>query len=389
MMKGTGRIPIPWQHRWRRFRYGVLPVLGLAAFAAATFWLWSRQGAQPLTLGEVEAVRVDVTTGAAGILAPLPRDPWTLFDVVDANQIVARLDERPIRAQLATLTEELSRWRKELDAAASKLALSEADRAQTYLTETTRLRVDFERICLAVLDHRLAVETDRLELQRRDMRLECLKPLHVKKMISDLEMKNEQMLRDEVAKRLAEDSKDLAEAQTQQRNAETRLKQFPGLRAADVAKLLAPIAAAAEVQMARIRELQIEITRLAIRAPTRGIICAVHRRPGDTVRPGDPIVTVAAEQGRYIVSYVRQEQRLEPKVGMPVEVRVRAPVSRPLVTKVERVGPQVEPIPLHQCRDPRVPEWGLPVRIALPDGFSVRPGELLEVTFKHQAKDEG
>jgi hypothetical protein len=52
---------------------------------------------------------------------------------------------------------------------------------------------------------------------------------------------------------------------------------------------------------------------------------------------------------------------------------------------VERVGPQIEEIPPHLCRDAKVPEWGLPVRIALPEPFSGRPGELFEVTFKTHA----
>ncbi len=58
-------------------------------------------------------------------------------------------------------------------------------------------------------------------------------------------------------------------------------------------------------------------------------------------------------------------------------------------SKVELVGPQVEAIPEHLCRDPKMPEWGVPVRITIPKGFSGRPGELFEVTFKTHPKDAG
>jgi hypothetical protein len=112
------------------------------------------------------------------------------------------------------------------------------------------------------------------------------------------------------------------------------------------------------------------------------MICAIHAWPHSAIRAGDPIVTLASDKGRYLVSYVRQEQHVEPKEDMAVDVRKRLAISPTVRTIVERVGPQVEPIPVHLCRDPKMPEWGRPVRITLPDGFPGRPGELFEVTFK-------
>jgi multidrug resistance efflux pump len=389
-MSGAGRIPIPWKHRWRRFRYGMLPLVGMVACAAATLYLWGQQGLVPQTIGEVEALRVDVTAATDGALVPLAGGQWSLYDEVEFNQVVAQLDDAPVRAQLATLTEELARLRKELEAAAAKLAVSEADRARDHQADVARLQVEAEQRRLAVLDRRIQVETDTLELGRLNARVSCLTPLFAKKLIAELEIKNEKALRDEAAKRLAANTKSLGEAETQLRVAEQRVRLHPPALAADSTKELAPIAAAAAVQQARIREVELSATRLAIRAPIRGVICAVLRRPGETVRAGDPILTLAADSGRYIVSYVRQEHRFTPHIGMPVEVRaLQTPISPPLVASVERIGPQLEAIPQHQCRDPRIPEWGLPVRIALPRGCLSRPGELLEVTFKPHAKNDG
>ena len=52
-MNGTRRIPIPWNQRWRRFRHGLLPMLGFAACVVGTFWLWGRQGVLPNATGGV------------------------------------------------------------------------------------------------------------------------------------------------------------------------------------------------------------------------------------------------------------------------------------------------------------------------------------------------
>jgi multidrug resistance efflux pump len=381
-MNHTDRIPTPWKLRWSRFRYRTLPALGFLTCLVATFWLWGRQGTIAQAVGEIETVRVDVAAGVAGVLAPLPCGQWTLFDLVEANQVVAQLDDQPIQAQLATLREELDRLHKELDATAAKLTVSESDRQRGYTDEATRLRCELEQRRLAVLDHRVQVEAFRLEVERRTMRVECMKPAYEKQILSKLEFTDEQMRRDEVAKQLAEATKTLAEAETQQKDAEARLGQLPALQLAEMTKILAPVLAAAEVQRARIREVKVAIGRLAIRAPIRGTICMIHRWPGQNVGAGDPILTIAAEQGRYIVSYIRQEQQLHLVPGMTVAVQPRQRASHPVATLVERIGPQVELIPPHQCRDPRVQEWGLPVRIALPADFHARPGELIDINFK-------
>ena len=45
---------------------------------------------------------------------------------------------------------------------------------------------------------------------------------------------------------------------------------------------------------------------------------------------------------------------------------------------------------LHQLADPNVPQWGLPVMISMPPELDVRPGELIDVTFRREgATKEG
>ena len=51
--------------------------------------------------------------------------------------------------------------------------------------------------------------------------------------------------------------------------------------------------------------------------------------------------------------------------------------------EVKQVGPRVEAIPTQQLRDPKTPEWGIPVTIAIPREVKFRPGELVEVRFRN------
>jgi multidrug resistance efflux pump len=389
VVNGMERISTPWRTWWQRFRYTTLPLLGLVAFTVLTFLLWTQQGEMPHAIGEVEVVRVDVSSPLGGILMPLPQGLWSLYETVEANQVLAQLDDRPLQAQMVTLVQELARLRKELDALAAKLAVSEADRGLTYMDDSVRLQVQLQQRNIVVLEWLAKVAVNRLEAQRRTVYYDCLKPLYDKKIISELELNNARMLRDEALARLAENTKVLGEAETQNKMAGARLAQLPKFLPANVPAELAPIAAAAEVQQAKIRELEVEISRMTIRAPIRGMIVAIHHWPQSAVRADEPIVTLAAEKGRYLVSFLRQEQHVDPKVGMDVDVRKRAAISPTVRSVIERVGPQVEPIPMHLCRDPKYPEWGLPVRITLPKNFTGRPGELFEVTFKTRSKDIG
>jgi len=386
---GMERISTPWRLRWHRFRYTTLPLIGLGAFTLLTLLLWTRQGEMPHAIGEIEAIRVDVASTLSGILMPLPQGPWALYETVEPNQVVAQLDDRPLQAEMATLKQELDRLQKELGAVAAKLAVSEANRGLSYMTDAVRLNVEFEQRSLTALERQSEVAVNRLEAQRRTVYYDCLKPLYDKKIVSELELNNARMLRDEAVARLAENTKVLGQAETEKKAAEARLQQLPKFLPADVEKELAPIAAAALVQEAKIKELDVQIGRLTIRSPIHGMISVIHRWPQSAIRAGDPIVTIASDERRYLVSYVRQEQHVDPKVGMDVDVRKRAAISPTVRTVVERVGPQIEQIPVHLARDPKFPEWGVPVRITLPKDFYGRPGELFEVTFKTRSKDNG
>jgi hypothetical protein len=74
---------------------------------------------------------------------------------------------------------------------------------------------------------------------------------------------------------------------------------------------------------------------------------------------------------------------------MPVAIRVRMPGQQMTESTVQSVGSQWEPMPLELLRDQRIPELVLPVRIAIPDGFGVLPGEVVDVRFMAGDQTEG
>lgn len=311
--------------RLHRVRQSLLPVICFCGCVLGALWLWDREGQMPNAVGEVEAVRIVVAAPADGILAALPRGPWALFDRVEAESVLARLDDRAIRAKMATLQAEVARLQTELA---------------------------------------------------------FLEPLRARGTVTELQVTDQRLQRDVVQRRISENERSLAEAKEQLDKVVAALQAYPVNRPADMDKLIEPLEAAIAVGQRRVEELQVQLDSLVVRAPLRGTICAIHGWPGQQVRAGDPIFTVAAEESRYIVSYVRQEQRIRPAVGMPVAVRIRGSRTAPIQSLVERVGPQVELVPTHQLRDPNLQEWGQPVCIQPPPQLNLRPGELIDVTFQ-------
>jgi multidrug resistance efflux pump len=176
------------------------------------------------------------------------------------------------------------------------------------------------------------------------------------------------------------------EAKVQYDQLKARLAQYKPLDLPALEAVLAPVKAALVVQEALIQEIEVQRQGLVITAPIDGVITSIHRLPGQTVLAGDPVVTIAQPDSRYVISYVRERQRIGLYEGMEVGLRLRgAPGSPEYISSVEVVGPQVASVPPHQLSDQSIPEWATPIKIPLPPEMrqeGLRPGQLVQVIFR-------
>lgn len=121
---------------------------------------------------------------------------------------------------------------------------------------------------------------------------------------------------------------------------------------------------------------------IEVRAPISGTLVGVYCWPGQTVIPGGMIATIAADYGRNLVAYLPEESRLTIEPGSRVTLRPRMSAGRTYASEVELVSRQVEAIPRHQWTIPTVPQWGVPVRIKMPDEAMLAPGSLVDLQFQ-------
>lgn len=375
-MAENNRIRTPWEHKLRRFRYSALPGICFLICVVVTLWMWDRQGQLPNAVGEAQWMHVTVRAGVDGRIAALqPQETWwTLCQEVSRTKVIARLDDGPVSEELAAMEEDLKSLQGQLEVTRAEFQLDGQ-------REFRRLAWQVERLYLDELVRRVEIEAARIELQRLEARLNAVEPLVKIGGASQMEVKDTQLLRDEVQKRIHESEAVQEESRKQREEAQSRLTSYPPLLKADENNVLAPIRASIKAQQHRIDKLEMEIEALKIHSPIDGTISEVHCVPGQNVLAGDPIVTVALSKPQYIVSYIRQKQRFIPRVNMKVKVRRRAAGSPMEDAVVEKVG-SMRLIPPQQLLDPTRPEWGVPVRIRLPKESSLHPGEFVDITFE-------
>lgn len=382
MKSKSSRIPIPLSQRLRRARYRLVPLLIFALAAAGTIMLWGRHTASPNAFGAVNAVRYDITSPGDGMLTADAFGPIELFTTVDAGQIIARLDDAEVHHELAALRADLLAAQKEIAANEAELRQDDAIRLQERTIELRRLALNLESIRLDLLDRQAELESAKISLSVREEQFQLATRLRENNAETDIGLLAYKLERDVAARQVMGLEGTVKEAASQYAAAEARLKSLPDVEQTSLDAMLAPLRAVAVAAEERLRGVEGLITRLTIRAPSSGMIVMIFKRPGQTVREGEPLFTIADPKPSQIVSYVRSDQRLDPKPGMTVIVRSRVDPTKVQQSRVVAVGNQVEAIPLQYLRSPPAPEWGLPVAIELPQELNLRPGELVDLSIR-------
>ncbi len=391
-MSNRASIPVPLSQRWKAFRFGVLPVLSFVAACVLGLTLWNRQMVSTTVVGEVWAERVDIVVSLDGILAPSRK--WQLYDRVNEGEIMAQLDEAPTRALIATVDRELKMAQAELESTAQEFRLDRTDRDFERTREIQQLLLEIERQRMAIAERKSLLQADEYELRGHEAKLETARNLRnparratgagsTGVAISNFDYQDVQIAHDAVAGRIQGHKDYLTAADAVLKEQQALLARQEPAAVADVERALLPLRATVEFQKARIEELEAQLKLLTVRAPITGHITQIYGYPGQTVSAGTILYTLASDEAQYIVGHVRQNQRMAPAVGMPVAIRSRLDSTLVANSIVDRVGPQVELVPVHQLIDQtqKVQEFGLPVRIPVPRSMNLRPGELVDLRF--------
>ncbi len=331
------RVPVARSVRVRHLRVFALPLACFALAVAGWGYLWNHQAGQVVLIGQVDSFRVNVNSPISGLVTRMPhhtRLQWSLFDSIEAGDVIAEFDDSEYRSQLARFEfeieqakKDLARWQTVAAASLGEAASEEHPLAEVVSLETRQLDEALFSIELppdGELDQPAADEDPLLSLEL------------------------DQALVDQVEQ------------------LRTRRKEL----------------------LLRVAELRLMRDNLQIRAPISGTLVDFFCAPGQRLHMGGPVATIAADHGRNIVAYLPEESPYKPAPGMLVSLRSRGYTSTPVNSTIEEVADQLLPIPPRLSGNPAVVLWGMPIRIAMPMDVEFRAGSLVEIMV-HGVRDEG
>jgi multidrug resistance efflux pump len=383
-MSDTSRIPVPWTQRWRTIRFQVLPYVFFFVCVMLTVYLWNRHAGSPNAVGEVFAPRIDLTSTGEGVLLDLGPE-IELFKHVRQGDVIARIDDKPVLAEIATLKSQLKMFQADAVGTEEEMRLEHEDRVSRERENKRRLK---EMVNKARIEYAKARTTKReaeAKLTGIEKQLDAIKNSNQKivaiPLLTVWPLETEQKSLKEL---IAQSKAVMDEAEAQYTDTKKILDEFPPEPEADLTKLTSKALAEAEAQQKLIQAAELRQQMLDIKAPIDGVICTIYRRPGQQVKIGEPILTIASTDGQFILSYLQQGRNITPEPNMQVEIHRRQVPRQTFSGRVVSVGAQVEMVAtqLTRMRDTNLLEWGLPVQIELPPTADLRPGELVDLRFK-------
>ena len=347
-------IPSPPKVKWREFCRRFLPGAVFLVALAAAILVARRVSITQGIAGVAEGIRSMVASPHVGLLQDVKVRP---FEMVQAGQTLAILLPLDPRSQLDFVQAgvQLARMRHEPSVADQNA-------------------MNFEQINVDLLRLRRELAVAKVSLERADSVLRRNEVLFKKKLVSEdayeLSLKDRDVAQTEVV----ETTK--AIAAIEQRLEVLRPLGVPGATNLPLNLLIVQL----EKQLSNA---ETNWAPIILTAPISGMVHMIHRQPGEYVADGEYLLTIHSTRAQYIVGYMRQPYRVEPEIGMPVQVLTRSRQRRKFQSIVLQVGAQIDYITnaiAYMTRQALV-DTGLPILIDVPPHVFIRPGEVVDLVF--------
>ncbi len=289
--------------------------------------------------GTVEAVEADLGFNLPGrIEAVAVREG----DAVAAGDVLARLDAAELRARRNAMAAQAEAARAVLAEMEAGARAEEIGQARAGLRAATR-----------------RMEDARLDLERA-------RTLHQGGAISQ-----EALDKARTVHEVAAASLDQAREQLALVEAGPRRERLEAQRAA---------VAAAEASLS---EIDARLATATLTAPFDGRVTIRHREPGETVQPGQPVITLMDTDDRWVQIYVPEDRIGTVAIGQPATITSDSYPDRQHRGEVSFVASEAEFTPRNvQTKEERVKlVYAVRVRILDDPGFTLKPGVPADVTL--------
>lgn len=166
---------------------------------------------------------------------------------------------------------------------------------------------------------------------------------------------------------------------------EAQIKNLQNLLTANVRPVDSKLAELKE----RETEFKRQVTDLKVQAKFNGRVGSVNYKPGETVEPYQPILTVHGFSPKFIKGYIHENVFNQVKVGQKVWVKsnTNSNQNMPINALVESLGSRIVEYPDRLKKNMMVSAWGREAVIRLTQNNSLLMGEKVIVALEEPAED--
>ena len=376
-----GPIETPFHQKVEDFKRRTLPLLVWSISLVVVLALLFGRVRRFEYVGLAQSQEYEVSAATTGTLENVL---VSLYDQVEAGEVVATLDASALQASIDTAQALVRQQQAELASVRAQLGRDNNEGAAAWTSDLRRFQMDEEQRRLDGMELKVLIDSDQLELERQDLELRRFRQLRESGLISQSELESVQLGRDQVERRLQENRALLRQTEQQLGAASARRQSFQARMAPGgaVDPVLQPILQAIAVETNRLKEIEKQRDALVLRSPVAGQVSQLLCRNGQSLVPGEPIMMIAERSVSEVVAYLRDgdpPRRIRPNTKALLASREEP--GRVAESLVVRVGETVGPLPQRLWRDPRVPDYGRAVVVAAAPALDIRPGQVVEVTF--------
>ncbi|HPS54563.1 MAG TPA: hypothetical protein PLP05_03100 [Sedimentisphaerales bacterium] len=380
-------------------RMHVIPILIWVVALICLVTLFSRNSSKKCEL--VGIARAQVHQVASTCSGRLVNVPIELFQEVNKGQTLAIvntvLENEPLEAQLETIQAEIERLMAELITIQDTYQAENVDRKIDYDTNKRRLAIDVENARLKILETKATIASDRILLGDLSVEFKTTEELLEQDIVSRYEMERAKIQYESLLEKIKTNELLLEQCQLDLQDCTQRYVDYsqqkpyypPIDNATDV------VYKAIKVQEGLLNELFARLAPHELVSPINGIIIPITgnknevslyrpgenvlRRSGEVVTEGEPIFAVTERSPSEIVAYINQNQPVDVKEGMYVEIIKQSDPLQTAKSQITYVSPVLEQTPERLWPDPKMPQWGRPLLIRIHPDLQVVSGEILKI----------
>jgi HlyD family secretion protein len=314
--------------------FGTLPVTGFAEGV--------NRAIAPLSTGRIVDVKV------------------TLGQEVKAGDILAELDRRQLEARRDSLLASVEKARAQLE-------------AQRGIQDLQVMRAE-----LWALRARADEQGARAELGALEKQMQTLDTLSSEHLVSALDVVEAMRQKQSLDARVGMYDEALKRGQA---GLDGRAGALRESRAHAVATRLGPYEQAVHTAEADLKQAEIAIEEMTLRAPIDGRIGAILHRSGEVLSAGTEIITLVS--GRPGAIHVTAPEKISAQLtpGAKVKVRRAGVFRRAVEGTVIELSPGIDQAPQRSWTSPSAPMWGRRVVVQAANLAELLPGEAVYVQF--------